>query len=116
MGSPGVRSGGARGGPVEIRFRAGARGTSGPPPPPPPPPAPPRPPPPAALAVDGQGFELDGDLRKTGGGVDWADLFDVVGSDVPEPKASLPDGFGTATFVRDFKPGASGPGGTPVTQ
>jgi len=71
---------------------------------------------PVALAVDGQGFELDGDLRKTGGGVDWADLFDVVGSDVPEPKASLPDGFGTATFVRDFKPGASGPDGTTFTQ
>jgi hypothetical protein len=67
-------------------------------------------------AVDGEGFELDGDLRRTGGGVDWADLFDVVGTDVPEPRASLPDGFGTATFVRDFKPGASGPDGTTFTQ
>lgn len=53
-------------------------------------------------------LELEGNLRNNGG-TDWENLFDVSGSNVPTPKATLPDGYSEAVFVRDFIPGKSGP-------
>lgn len=64
-------------------------------------------------AVQNKDFELDGNIRSTGVSpdphVDWEDLFDVVGDDVPTTKAVLPANFKRADFVRDFVPGESGP-------
>lgn len=55
-------------------------------------------------------MELDANiLDDAGGGVDWADLFDVVGDNEPTAKDTLPASFGAAEFVRDFEPGKKGP-------
>ena len=52
-------------------------------------------------------FELEGNIDNDGlYDVDWADLFDVVGDEIPTPKASLPEGIFSATFIRDFIPGS----------
>ncbi len=69
------------------------------------------------LAVHDQDMQLDGDIslidqNPAGPGApsqDWIALFDVVGDDVPTPKDTLPTGFLTADFVRDFVPGQTGP-------
>ena len=61
--------------------------------------------------VFGQGpadgfFELEGNIDNDGlYDVDWEDLFDVVGDEIPTEKADLPDGIFSASFVRDFIPG-----------
>jgi hypothetical protein len=58
------------------------------------------------LAVHNKAFELDGNIVNTPGGaqtVDWADLFNVSGTNVPTPKPSLPAGFSAAKFSRDFQ-------------
>jgi len=62
------------------------------------------------FAVHDKAFELDGNIKNDPAGAqttDWADLFQVSGSNVPTPKASLPAGFGPANFSRDFAPGGS---------
>jgi hypothetical protein len=64
-------------------------------------------------AVHDLDFQLDGDIVTTpdttvGGNtqhIDWQDLFTVGSATVPPaPVASLPAGFGTAAFHRDFGP------------
>jgi len=52
--------------------------------------------------------ELDGNLLNNGM-TDWEDIFDVVGDGVPTEANPLPAPYGGAVFIRDFKPGASGP-------
>jgi hypothetical protein len=64
------------------------------------------------LAVHDKAFELDGSIidnvTSPNTQVDWANLFDVPANNgVPTPKVTLPTGFSTATFVRDFVPGAT---------
>ncbi|WP_417861545.1 hypothetical protein [Winogradskyella sediminis] len=61
-----------------------------------------------STAIYAQNFELDGNIMAEGD-VDWSSLFTVSGDDIPVEKASLPSGYGPATFVRDFEPGKKGP-------
>ena len=75
-----------------------------------------------SFAVHDEVFELD-TANEEGGNivndgnlqVDWEDLFDVAGDNLPTTKGSLPAGFGPATFIRDFVPGAKGPDSTAYT-
>lgn len=60
---------------------------------------------PTSQATD---LELEGNLLNDGN-TDWENLFDVSGSNVPTPKATLPTDYSEAVFVRDFIPGKSGP-------
>ena len=63
-------------------------------------------------AVHDLDFELDGNTAPDVADpapYDWESLFDIAGDAVPTPKATLPGLFKTATFVRDFVAGETGP-------
>ena len=71
---------------------------------------------PALSANLDAGLELDGNIinNPVGAPLDWSSLFNPGGLTAPftpEPSAvsPLPAGFGSAQFIRDFVPGASGP-------